>query len=314
MKAAFINKYGGPEEMQYGEIPGPVLKKGEVIIRVKAVSINPVDYKIRQGGLKFISGKKFPKILGHDFSGTVDQLGEGVSGFTIGDKVYGNIAVLFGKTGAMAEFAMVSPGQIRKMPAEMTYDQAAVIPVAALTALNGLRKSGDLKGKRVLVNGATGGVGHFAIQIAKAKGAIVTATCSPKNAELARQLGADEIIDYTRQELSQLTSTFDVILDAFGKTKYATACRLLNKKGVYSSTLFLPTAMVSSFFIKLLFNKSLTAANMRAKPEDYQEIEDLFKAGKVKPLIENTFHLENARDAFNMAENGRPRGKIVLTV
>ncbi|MBK7213689.1 MAG: NAD(P)-dependent alcohol dehydrogenase [Bacteroidales bacterium] len=314
MKAAFISNYGGPEVLKFGEIPSPAITAGMVIIQVKAVSVNPVDFKIRDGALRIFTGKKFPKVLGHDFSGIVDQVGEGVSEFKKGDQVYGYAAVLFGKTGAMSELAMVAPKQLRKLPEGMTFEEAASIPVAALTALNGFQKAGSLNGKKVLVNGATGGVGHFAVQIAKAKGAHVTATCSTKNIELAKKFGADEIIDYTKQDVAALTQKYDSILDAFGKMKYSTAIRLLTVKGVYASTLMMPTAFLSSFFYKMFYNKTLTPASMKGKPDDFREVEELFKTGKVKPLIESIFPLEKTTEAFKLLENGKPRGKVVITV
>lgn len=314
MKAAYISNYGGPEAMKYGEIPEPVISAGMVIIRVKAVSVNPVDFKIRDGAMKIFTGKKFPKVLGHDFAGIVDQLGDGVTAFNKGDKVYGYAAVLFGKTGAMSELVMVATKQIRKMPEGMSFEQAASIPVAALTALNGFQKCESLQGKKVLVNGATGGVGHFAVQIARAKGAHVTATCSTKNIELARELGADEIIDYTKQDISAISGKFDSILDAFGKISYSTAIKLLSKKGVYASTLMMPTSFLTSFVYKLIHNKTLTPASMKGRPEDFQEVEELFRAGKLKPLIEKTYPLEKVQEAFAQVENGKPRGKVVITI
>lgn len=314
MKAAYISNYGGPEVMKFGEIPSPALIAGMVIIQVKAVSVNPVDFKIRDGAMKIFTGKKFPKVLGHDFAGIIDQIGDGVTEFKKGDKIYGFAAVLFGKTGAMSELAMVSTKQLRKLPEGMSFEEAATIPVGALTALNGLQKAGNLQGRKVLVNGATGGVGHFAVQIAKAKGAYVTATCSTRNIDLARKLGADEVIDYTKQDVASLNAKFDSILDAFGKISYSNAVRLLNRKGVYASTLMMPTSFLSSFYYKLFYNKTLTPATVKGKPEDFLEVEELFKAGKLKPLIETTFPLEKAKEAFNLLETGKPRGKVVISV
>jgi NADPH:quinone reductase-like Zn-dependent oxidoreductase len=194
----------------------------------------------------------------------------------------------------------------------MTFEEAASIPIASFTALSGLRKGGDLNGKTLLVNGATGGVGHFAVQIGRAKGARVTATCSTKNMDFALQLGASEIIDYTKENLAQQVNKFDMILDAFGKMKPGTARRLLNKKGVCASTLFMPTAMISSIFIKIVYGKKLTSAHMRAKPEDYAEIEELFSERKLKPFIGGIFSPEDARLAYEMIEHGRAMGKTII--
>ncbi len=314
MKAIYYSSYGGPEVLQYGETDAPVINKNKIVVQVKAVSINPLDYKIRSGGLKWLSGSKFPKIPGADFSGIVKEVGENVNIFKPGDRVYGYIPILFGKNGALSELVMVSPKQIRYMPENMSFEEAAAIPVAALTALNGLSKSGNLQGKSVLINGATGGVGHFALQIASARGAVVTAVCSTPNIDLARQLGADQIIDYSKEDIAKQGKQYDVIFDAYGKMKYKTICDLLRRKGVYSSTLLMPPAMVSAFFIRLFFNKKLTAASMLARPEDYSEIEKLYNDLKVKPFVENIFTLENSKDAFLLMETGKPRGKVIIRV
>jgi NADPH:quinone reductase-like Zn-dependent oxidoreductase len=314
MKAAFITKYGGPDVMQYGELPDPILQNNKIIIQVKAVSINPVDYKVRQGAMKILTGRKFPKLLGHDFSGIVKEISNEIIDFKTGDKIYGYVPVLFGKTGAMAEYIQVSANQIRKIPDGISFEEAASLPVGALTALNGLIKLENLSGKKVLVNGATGGVGHFAVQIAKAYGATVTATCSTKNIELAKQLGADEILDYTKEDVAKLNTKFDFVFDAFGKINLETVCKLLNKKGVYVSTLPSPGKMISSLFVQIAYSKKLASANMRSKPEDYQKLEKIILEKKLKPLIENTYDLKNVRQAFDMAENGKPRGKVIVTI
>jgi NADPH:quinone reductase-like Zn-dependent oxidoreductase len=290
------------------------LTKDKILIQVKAVSLNPLDYKIRDGNMRLLTGSKFPKILGADFSGIIKEIGSDISNFKAGDKVYGSCFIIFGKPGALSELILCSPKQIRHIPERMTMEEAGSLPVASLTALNGLQKYGELKGKKILVNGATGGVGHFAVQIAKAKGALITATCSSKNIELAKQFGADEIIDYTKQDLLKMDKKFDAIFDAFGQMKNQDAIELLNPKGIFTTTLYMPTAIFSSLFIKLFHGKTFSAANMSESPENYQEIEDLFRDKKLKPLIENTFDLQHTKEAFNLMENGKPRGKIIIAV
>ena len=315
MKAYYSTKYGGPEYAFYGELPDVVAKPGELLVEVKAVSINPVDYKIMSGAVRIMSGSKFPKIYGTDFAGVVKEVTEGVSGFKPGDRVYGSASIITGKPGALAEMLAVKPEKVRRMPLGMTFEEAASLPVAALTALNGLRRCRVEAGSRVLINGATGGVGHFAVQTAKAKGAHVTATCSSSNADLARKLGADEVTGYGKEDLSKTGEAFDAILDAYGKMDHIDVCRLLKKKGVYTSTLFFsPLSFISSFLVKIVFDKKLTSANMRAKPEDYEEIERLWKEKNLLPLIENTFPLAKCGDAFYHTEQGKPRGKVIVTI
>jgi NADPH:quinone reductase-like Zn-dependent oxidoreductase len=315
MKAYYSTKYGGPEYSFYGDLPDATAKKDQLTIEVKAVSINPVDYKIKQGVVRIISGFKFPRIFGSDFAGIVREVNEGVSGFKTGDRVYGSSTVIMGEQGALAEILAVKPEKVRLIPGGMSFEEAASLPVAALTALNGLRKCNVGNGTRILINGATGGVGHFAVQIAKAKGAHVTATCSSSNSELAKKLGADEVTGYGKDDISKSGNSFDAILDAYGKMDYADVCRLLGKNGVYASTLFFnPFSFISSFFVQIVFGKKMTSANMRARPEDYEELEKLFREKKLVPIIEKTFPLSKCGDAFYHSEHGKPRGKVVVMV
>lgn len=314
MKASYIVAYGGSDIIKYGDLPDPVMQKNQLLIEVKAVSINPVDYKIKSGDIRFLTGNKFPKILGSDYAGIVKEAGAEVKGFKPGDRVYGSSSVIFRKPGKLAQFVSSDPKYARHIPEPMTFEEAASLPVAALTALNGLRKGGVSEGKTVLINGATGGVGHFAVQIAKARGAFVTATCSKENEELAKQLGADEIIGYSGEELKKTERKYDSIMDAYGKMNYEDVCRLLKKKGVYTSTLFFPPSSFYAILIGIIYNKKLTSANMRALPEDYQMLESMFLEKKLKPLIDKTFPLDKAADAFKYAELGRPKGKVIVTI
>lgn len=314
MKAFYLISYGGSEGAKYGDLPDPVMDNGKLLIQVKSVSVNPVDFKIMRGDLKMIVGSKFPKIVGSDYAGIVKAVGPEIKSFKSGDRVYGAVPIIFRKSGALSELINIEPKYARQIPERMSFEEAASIPVAALTALNGLRKCGVTTGNHVLINGATGGVGHFAIQIAKAKGAFVTATCRPGNSELAKKLGADEILGYGKDDLAKTANKFDAILDAYGKMKYADVCRLLKRKGTYASTLFMPTSVFSSILVQLVFGKKLTSSNMRSKPEDYEEIEKLYNENKLKPFIENKFTLEKSSEAFELAEKGKPRGKIIIEI
>jgi NADPH:quinone reductase-like Zn-dependent oxidoreductase len=196
----------------------------------------------------------------------------------------------------------------------MSFEEAASLPIAALTALNGLRRCEVVKGTQVLINGGTGGVGHFAVQIAKTKGAVITATCSDANAELARKLGADETIRYSKEDLASTNKKFDAILDAYGHMDLSVAQRLLKRGGIYASTMINPFTLFKSFFINLIWGKKLTSSNMRALPEDILEIEKLFNEKKLHPVIENYFTLDKADEAFELAEKGKPRGKIIIRI
>jgi NADPH:quinone reductase-like Zn-dependent oxidoreductase len=314
MKAHYSTAYGGSEVSVYGDLPDPSPGIDQLLVEVKATSINPVDWKIRNGDLKFISGSKFPRIYGADFAGIVQETGKGVNGFKPGDRVYGSRSVLFNRHGAMAQLRAVDQDYVRVIPAGMSFNEAAALPIAALTALNGLRKCGVRAGSHVLINGGTGGVGHFAVQIARARGAIVTATCSAANRDLAMKLGADEVMGYSPEELAATDKKFDAVVDAYGKMEFRHVCHLLKRKGIYTSTLFIPPPYLSIILVRLVFGKKLKSANMRRHPEDWKEMESLFNEGKLKPLLENVFPLERAADAFDLAEKGKLRGKIVVTV
>ncbi len=314
MKAFYQLTYNKEDRDKYGDFPDPTPVAGQILINVKAVSINPVDYKIKNGNLRFIVKANFPKIVGSDFAGVVKKIGTGVTGFKPGDRVYGAVPIFFAQQGALAELLCIETKYARLIPENMSFEDAASLPVASLTALNGLRRCRINNGSNILINGATGGVGHFAVQIAKAKGAFVTAVCSESNCSLAKSFGADNTLDYSDASASNNGEKYDAILDGWGKMRYGQILHFLSRGGTYASPLFLPTSLIPAFFITLLFNKKLTSSNMRSLPEDYEEIERLFAEKKLKPFIENIFPLERAAEAFDKAETGRPRGKVIITL
>lgn len=314
MKASYITAYGGKEVVAYGDIADPVIKETGVIVRVKYASINPVDYKIKSGAIKLISPSSFPRILGTDFSGIIEKTGAKVTGFKPGDHVYGAASIFFGKPGSLAELLFVESKNVRLIPEWLSFEDAASLPVAALTALNGLRKGKTSTGKKVLINGATGGVGHFGLQIAKAKGAFVTATCSKNNAGFANSLGADEVTGYSNDELAALEGRYDVILDAYGKMDHSLICLLLKRGGTYASTLFRPYSVFSALLVSLVYNKKLTSSNLRTLPEDFDDLEKMLLEKKVKPNIDKIFTLREADSAFEYAEKGRPKGKVMVSI
>jgi NADPH:quinone reductase-like Zn-dependent oxidoreductase len=314
MKASYLVSYGQPGSLQYGEMAEPEVQKSSLLVHVKAVSVNPVDWKIRQGVLRIIQGSRFPRIIGSDFAGTVLQVAPGVTDFMPGDRVYGAISAFSGKPGALAEIANVHCRDARKMPEWLSFEEAASLPIAALTALNGLRRCGVHAGKRVLVNGATGGVGHFGVQAAKATGAYVTATCSDGNRDLAAELGADEVFGYSGDNSIRNGTQFDAILDAWGMMSNRDIHRLLKTGGVYASPLFMPWTIFRALWVSIRFGIRMRSSNMRKRPEDYDELEALIEKGKLKPVIESIFPLEKSAEAFDKAEFGKPRGKVIITV
>jgi len=314
MKASYLVSYGQTGSLQFGEIPEPALKKNGLLVRIKAVSVNPVDWKTRQGVLKLIQGSKFPRIIGSDFAGIVEGVAPGIDNFKVGDRVYGAIPTFSGKLGALAEIANVNQKNVRAMPEWLSFEEAASLPIAALTALNGLRRCGVREDTRVLVNGATGGVGHFGIQAAKAKGAHVTATCRARNIELAKELGADEVFRYSGDNTISKGNQFDAILDAWGKMAHKEIHRLLKPEGVYASTLYMPWTIFPASWVRIRFGRKMTSSNIRSRPQDYSELEALIEQNKLKPVIEDKYPLEKSSEAFDKAEFGKPRGKVIIVV
>lgn len=296
----------------YGDLPDPVAGKNQMLIEVKAVSINPVDYKLFNANTGFMPGAKLPKIVGTDFAGIVKRPVDGESKFKAGDRVYGAVPIFLGKPGSLAELLVIESKNARLIPEGMSFEEAASLPVAALTALNGLRRCGVTTGSKLLINGATGGVGHFAVQIAKAKGAVITASCSSGNIELAMLLGADKTIGYRKEDLANVSDEFEAILDAWGQMKFKDVLRLLKKEGTYASPLILLAPAFLTKIVWLFSRKKITSMNMRKREEDYEEIERLFLDKKLKPVIENIYTLEKAVEAFEFAEKGRPRGKVII--
>lgn len=314
MKAFYKTSFTQPNSGTYGELPDPVAAPNQLLIEVKAVSVNPIDYKLNKANTKFLPKAKLPKIVGSDFAGVVRQAAEGDSRFKVGDRVYGAVPIYLGQAGALVELLVTDPTNARHIPGGMSYEQAASLPIAALTALNGLRRCGVKAGTNLLINGATGGVGHFATQIAAAKGAVITASCSTPNNALAKQLGAQKTVGYRKEDLAGLTGSFDAILDAWGQMKYSDYAPLLKSGGTYASPLIMWAPPLFTKLTLWFTGKKITSSNMRKHPEDYAEIEKLFFEKKLTPMIEKTFPLEQAAAAFEYAENGKPRGKVIITL
>lgn len=312
MKACYLISYGEKGSLQFGEMPEPVLKKDHVLVQVKAVSVNPVDWKTRQGALKILLGSKFPMIIGSDFAGIIKELGPGVDSYRTGDRVYGAIPAFSKTPGALAEIALVRQKDLRIMPGWLSFEEAASLPIAALTATNGLRRCGVREGTRLLVNGATGGVGHFAVQAAKATGAHVTATCSRANFELARDLGADKVYSYSGEDTLSPGMKFDAILDAWGMMERKKIRGLLKPGGIYASPLLIPWTVVQAMWARIRYGRKMTSCNLRKRIEDFDELEAFIQQKTLKPLIDSIYPLESSSEAFDKAEFGKPRGKVII--
>ncbi len=313
MKAVFINEYGSTQVLQYGDIETPSINRDQLLVKVHASSVNPVDWKIRAGQLQFLTGYKFPMVLGFDVSGEVVAVGESVTRFQTGDKVYAYLDSLPG--GAYAEYAAVSERVACFKPDNMSYEQAAAVPLAATTALQALRDLGQiLPGHKVLINGASGGVGSFAVQIAKALKAEVTAVCSTQNVELVQSLGGDRVIDYTVQDFTKDTSFYDIIFDAVGKESFSGCQNILKPNGVYVTTLPDPDSVVQSVLTFLLPGKKSKLIVAQSSGQDLAYLKELIEGGKIRSVIDRTYSLEELALAHAESEQGHVVGKLVIAV
>lgn len=314
MKALILNSYGPAEVLQVADIETPQIKSDQLLVKVYATSINPIDWKIRNGWLMLLTGNRFPMVLGFDVSGEVVEVGNRVTRFQKGDRVYARLDSLTG--GAYAEYAAVSEQAACLKPNNMSHEQAAAVPLAALTALQALRDKSQIQpGHHVLINGASGGVGTFAVQIAKALSASVTAVCSTKNLELVKTLGADAIIDYTQSNFTLTTARYDIIFDVVGNQSFFGCQKILHPNGVYVTTQPSPGSFVQSLSTLLLPGKKAKVVIVKSSGKDLAYLKELIEAGKLRSVIDRTYPLSEVAAAQAQGEQGHAVvGKIVMTV
>jgi NADPH:quinone reductase-like Zn-dependent oxidoreductase len=323
MKAIVYRCYGSPEVLELEDVAKPTPADNEVLVKVQAASVNPLDWHYMRGKpyvMRLSSGLGKPKDarFGVDFAGTVEAVGRNVQRFKPGDEVFG------GKSGAFAQYVTVREDRALALkPANITFEQAAAVPVAAITALQALRDKGQLKpGQKVLVNGASGGVGTFAVQIAKSLGAEVTGVCSTRNVELVRSIGADHVIDYRQEDFTQGARRYDLIIDNVGNHPLLAYKRVLNPSGIvvmvggssedpWIGPLVRPlTGVALSPFVSQQFVMLLAELNQ----EDMGVLRDLLAAGTLKPVIDRRYTLAEVPVAVAYLEGGRARGKVVIGV
>jgi NADPH:quinone reductase-like Zn-dependent oxidoreductase len=316
MKAIVQNAYGSPAVLKLAEVDRPAVKNGEVLVRVHATSINAGDYFAMRGSpwlIRFSVGLPRPRnhILGWDVAGTVEAVGDGVTRLHPGDEVFGAVDYAF------AEYVSTSEGKLVPKPTNLGFEESAAVPVAGLTALQGLRNTGEVRpGHKILVNGASGGVGSFTVQVAKALQAEVTGVCSGKNADLVRSLGADHVIDYTQEDFTKRHERYDLIMDQVGNHKLSDLRRVLAPEGRIQPNTghggmgYVFRSMVLSVFMRQHGKLFVT----KPDPEDLLALKKLIEAGKVTPVIDRTYSLSDVPAAMAYAEQGHVRGKIVVSV
>jgi NADPH:quinone reductase-like Zn-dependent oxidoreductase len=311
LKAAVTEAFGGADRVVVREIPKPAPGPGEVLVRVRAASMNPLDCKLREGRFRLIWRLKPPFVLGFDVAGEVEAVGSGVTRLRPGDAVFGELA----RPGAHAEHAVAGEDLLLPKPGRLSFEEAAAIPAAAMSALQSLRDEARLRsGQHVLVNGAGGGIGTFAVQIAKAWGARVTAVASARNQDLLRDLGADEVLDYARDDFARREAAFDVVLDVVPNRSFPECRRALAPGGAYVTTLpgpgpFLWRALTA---LPLFGGRRCRALMLRPKRSDLEELARLAGAGKLRPIVGDVFPLDAIREAHLRMQSGHARGKIVV--
>jgi len=312
MKAALIEKYGGPEVIKIAEVTRPETGPGEVLIKVYAASVNPVDWKIRKGNLKMLLSKKFPKIIGIEFSGVIEEIGENVQGFSKGQRVFAGKGY---EGGGYAEFAVAEAARTIAIPDNISYEEASTMAVAGMTALQGLRNKGKIKpGMEVIINGASGGVGTYAVQIAKVLGARVTAVCSAKNFSLVKSLGADVLIDYKETDFTKLRQKYNIVFDAVGYRSFWQTYKVLRKKGIYVNISPSIPLYITSFITRLNPGRKSKGFMLHPDMNDLKEVMQMIEDKKIKVIIDKVFPLEKLADAHAYSESERAKGKIVISI
>jgi NADPH:quinone reductase-like Zn-dependent oxidoreductase len=323
MKAIVQHEYGSPDVLELQEVDKPVVEDDEVLVRVRAASVNPADWHFMRG-LPYVmrpqAGLRKPKnsVLGRDIAGQVEAVGKDVTRFRTGDEVFANV-----ETGGFAEYASVSEASLELKPVNLTFEQAAAVPLAALTALQGLRDAGRVQPEqKVLIIGASGGVGTFAVQIAKSFGADVTGVCSTRNMEMVRSLGADRVVDYTQEDFTQSQQKYDLIFQLAGTRSPSDLRRALTTEG----TLVLSSGesdgrwigpvdrLIKATVLSPFVSQKLGSFLMKPNQDDLNFLKELIEGGKLTPVIDRTYSLSEVPEAIRYVEEGHARGKVVITV
>lgn len=313
MKAAIYRQFGPADVLEIADLPVPKPGHGEMLIKVAAAALNPKDVLLRKGKMQAMNAKGWPKPVGHDAAGTVESLGPGVTGFAVGDRVFGMVNGR--RFSTCAEYCLLRTNEAAQLPDSMNFVDAAALPLAAQTALQALRDNAKLQPRqRVLINGASGGVGVFAVQIAKALGAEVTAVSSSRNRDSLLALGADHWLDYGEQDILQPALPFDVIFDVFGNKNYAAAKPALTASGYYVTTVPSPKAVATHLLTAVLPGKSGKLVVVKSKTADLQWLAGQCEQGALKAVIDSCWPLADIASAQAKIETKRAQGKLVITL
>jgi len=325
MKAIVYQGFGSPDILIYGEIDKPIPGSEEVLIKVCAAAVNPLDWKLMKGGpfiVRLLLGLCKPKLKrpGVDVAGQVETVGRNVTQFKPGDEVFGTCHGAFAEYSTSRSMTGMKSVLVRK-PANVTFEQAASAPVAALTALQGLRDRGRIQqGQRILINGAAGGVGTFAVQVAKLFGANVTGVCSTSNVDMIRSIGADSVVDYTKEDVTKSGQCYDLVLDCVGNHSFSEWRRVLNVKGILVGVGAPADVIVSQLLAGLIgalvrsafVSQKIAIFIAKVNQADLSILGELMATGKVTPVIDRRYRLSEAREAFRYAAEGHTRGKVII--
>ncbi len=318
MEAMVYHDYGSPDNLTLLEVGMPVVQADEVLVKVHSASVNWADWHFLTGTpfmARLMAGgllKPKQKILGIDLAGRVEAVGRHITQFQPGDDVFGGC----GKGGSFAEYVCVREDEVQLKPANITFEEAAAVGAAASVALQGLRDAGQIKpGQQVLINGASGGVGTFAVQIAKSFGTEVTGVCSTTNLDMVRSIGADQVIDYTKKDFARNAQCYDLIFDVAAKLSFSDCKRVLGPQGIYVTTEFSPIRALVGLWTSLTGEKKMVP--LLAKPPsstDQAFVRELLENGKVTPVIDRCYTLREVAEALRYLARGHARGKVVITL
>lgn len=313
MRAMQYRNAGGPDQIVAAEVPTPRPAATQLLVKVAASSVNPVDWKLRNTRSLFYRPVSFPSIPGADLAGEVVEVGTRVTGFKPGDRIFAMAKV--GSGAASAEYAVVEAQAAARTPANLSLAEAAAIPLAGLTALQSLRDLGGIAaGQRVLIVGAAGGVGHFAVQIAKSYGAHVTAVCSGQHADLVRGLGADAVIDHTQRRGFSGEQPYDLVFDLIVRAPLREFLAVMAPAGVYVSTLPGFSRVSAALLLPLVARRRVRITMVKARGTDLEQLRALCEAGKLRPVIDKSFPLSELAAAHAYSQQGRAGGKILITI